>query len=88
MPQSLLRRRNLQGHSGRLSSQHLQRKASLQQMSDTRGSLPNTTTGLLHMWKVRDLDQAIEGHNNVGLRDRQVDTVKTMDPVGLMVCSI
>lgn len=56
-------------------------------MSDTRGSLPNTTTGLLLMAKARDLDQATEGHSNVGPRDKQVDTIKKMDPVGLMVRS-
>lgn len=87
MPQSLLRRRNLQGHNERQQAQHLQRKASLQQMSDMRGSLPNTTMGLLHMVKARDLDQATEGHRHVGPQDKQVDTIKRMDPVGLMVCS-
>ena len=39
------------------------------------------------MVKVRDLDQATEGHSNVGPRDRQVDTIKTTDPVGLTVGS-
>ncbi len=87
MPQSLRHRRNRQDHNGRQPAQHLQRKASLQQMSDTRGSLPNTTTGLLLMAKARDLDQATEGHSNVALQDRQVDTIKTMDRVGLMVGS-
>ena len=56
-------------------------------MSDTRGSLPNTTMGLLLMGKVRDLDQGAEGPSNVGNRDKQVDTIKMTDPVGLMVCS-
>lgn len=87
MPQSLLRRRNLQDHNGRQPAQRLQRKASLQQMSDTRGSLPSTTMGLLLMVKARDLDQATEGHSNVGPRDKQVDTIKTTGPVGLMVRS-
>ena len=54
-------------------------------MSDTRGSLPSTTTGLLRMVEVRDLDQVTEGPSNVGLRNKEVDTIKTMDPVGLMV---
>ena len=56
-------------------------------MSDTRGSLPNNTMGLLLMVKVRDLDQATGGRSNVGPRDRQVDMIKMMDPVGLMVRS-
>lgn len=87
MPPSRLRLPNLQDHNGRQRVQHLQRKANLQQMSDTRGSLPNTTMGLLLIVKARDLDQATEGHSNVGHRDKQVDTVKMMDPVGLMVRS-
>lgn len=87
MPQSLPRRHNLQGHNGRQAAQHLQRKASLQQMSDMRASLPSTTTGLLLTVKARDLDQATEDHSNAGSRDKQVDTIKTMDPVGSMVRS-
>lgn len=87
MLQSLPRRRNLQDLNGRQLAQHLQRKASLQQMSDMPGSLPNTITELLLMAKARDLDQATEGHSNVGPQDKQVDTIKTMDRVGLMVRS-
>ena len=87
MPQNLLRRHNLQDLNGRQLSRHLQKKASLRQMSDTRGSLLNNTMGLLLMVKVRDLDQATGECSNVGLRDRQVDMIKTMDPVGLMVRS-
>ena len=56
-------------------------------MSGMRGSSPNTTTGLLHIVKARDLDQATEGHSNVSPRDKEVDTIKKMDPVGLMVRS-
>lgn len=85
MPQNLIRRHNLQGHNGYKLSQHLQKKASLRQMSDTRGSLPNSTTGVLLMAKSQDLHQATEGHSSVDPQDRQVDTIKTMDPVGLMV---
>lgn len=87
MRQSLLHRPNLQDRNGRQRFQLLQKKASLRQMSDTRGSLPNTTTGLLLMVKARDLDQATEIHSNVGPRDRRVGTIKMMDPVGLMVRS-
>lgn len=87
MPQNPLRRDNLQGHNGYKLSRHLQKKASLRQMSDTPGSLPNSTTGVLLMVKFQDLHQAIEGHSNVDPRDRRVDTIKTMDPVGLMVGS-
>lgn len=85
MLQSLLHRRNPRGHNGLPSVQHLQRKASLQQMSDTRGSLPSITTGLLVMVKSRDLDQATEGNSNVHPGDKQVDMIKMKDPVGLMV---
>ena len=85
MPQNPPHRHNLQDLNGRQLSQHLQKKASLRQMSDTRGSLPNNTMGLLLMVKVRDLDQATGERSNVGPRDRQVDMIKMMDPVGLMV---
>ena len=55
-------------------------------MSDTHGSLLNITTGLLLMLKARGPDQATEGHRNV--RPREVEgTIKTKDPVGLMVSS-
>ena len=87
MPQKPFHRHNLQDLNGRQRSQRLQEKASLRQMSDTRGSLPNNTMGLLLMVKVRDLDQATGGRSNVGPRDRQVDMIKMMDPVGLMVRS-
>ena len=87
MPQSLLRQRNLRGRNRRQRAQHLQRKASSQQMSDTPGNLPNTTTRLLLTVKVQGLHQAIEGRSSVGPRDKQVDTTKRMDPAGLMVRS-
>ena len=87
MPQSLLHRRNLRGQNGRQRVQNLQRKASLQQMSDTRGSLPSTTTGFLFMMKSQDLDPATEGHSNVHPRDKQVGMTKMKDLVGLMVRS-
>ena len=87
MPQSPLHRHNLQDLSGRRLSQHLQKKASLRQMSDTRGSLPNNTMGLLLMVKVQDLDQATGERSNEGPRDRQAAMSKMMDPVGSMVRS-
>ena len=87
MPQNRLHRHNLQDLNGRQLSQHLQKKASLRQMSDTLGSLLNNTTGLLLMVKVRDLDQATGERSNVDPRDRQVDMIKMMDPAGSMVCS-
>ena len=85
MRQSLIHRHNLQGRKGCRQVQRLQKKVSSRQMSDTRGSSPNTTTELWLMVKVQDLDQAIEGLSNVHPRDRQVGTMKMMDPVGLMV---
>ena len=85
MPQSLRHRRNLQGHNRRQRAQLLRRKASLQQMSDTHGSLPNTTTGLLLMVEPQDLDRTTESHNNVVPRGKQADPIKTMDLAGLMV---
>ena len=88
MPQNLLHRHNLQDLNGRQLSRHLQKKASLLQMSDTRGSLPNNTMSLLLMVKVRDLDQATGERSNVALRDRQVDMIKMMDPVGSTVRSL
>lgn len=87
MPQSLRHRRNLQGQNRRQRVQHLRRKASLQQMSDTRGSLPNTTMGLLLMVKPQDLDRITEGNYNVVPRGNQADTIKKMDLAGLMVRS-
>ena len=56
-------------------------------MSDTRGSLPNTTTGLLLMVKLQDLDRITEGNHNVVPRGNQADTIKKMDLAGLMVRS-
>ena len=87
MPQSLLRQRNLQGRNRHQQAQHLQRKASSQQMSDTPGNLLNTTMGLLLMVKVQGLYQAIEGRSSAVPRDKQADTTKKMDPVGLTVLS-
>lgn len=55
-------------------------------MSNTRGSLLNTTTGLLLMVKPRDLDRIIEGHSNVVPQGKQADTIKKMDLAGSMVC--
>lgn len=55
-------------------------------MSSTRGSLLNTTTGLLLMVKPRDPDRKTEGRSNVLPPGKQADTIKTMDLVGLMVC--
>lgn len=56
-------------------------------MNATRGSLPSVIMGLLLMMKARDLDQATEDHSNVDPRGNQAGTIKTMDPVGLMVRS-
>ena len=55
-------------------------------MNNTRGSLLNTTMGLLLMVKPRDLDRITEGHSNVVPQGKQADTIKTMDLAGLMVC--
>ena len=85
MPQSLLRQRNLQGRNRYQRALHLQRKASSQQMNDTPGNLLNTTTGLLLTVKVQGLYQAIGGRSSAVPQDKQADTTKRMDPVGLTV---